>query len=193
MPKSKIYSWTTLIKRLAIRSEIWYNLYIKLKELSQRTRNLPKRNGNLIKTLDLCSTLWYNIYIKLKERADRDICMGKQIMAKVNGMNTNYVEVTGVLNTFEGGKAFSREVYNAMVAAGSKRTFNSVNATLAAMAGKGYVTKVKGLFEPEAGDAKVLTIYTITELGAKAYADAIKVAESKKAEVDAKETEEVAE
>ena len=44
-----------------------------------------------------------------------------------------------------------------MQADGSKRTFNSVNATLAAMAGKGYVTKAKAVFEAE---AKILTKYT---------------------------------
>lgn len=83
-------------------------------------------------------------------------------MAKMNGMNANYKEVAGVLRTFEGGKAFSREVYNKMKEAGTKRTFNSVNATLAAMATKGYVSKAKGLYEAE---EKVLTIYTLTEAG----------------------------
>ena len=47
-----------------------------------------------------------------------------------------------------------------MVAEGSKRTFNSVNATLAAMAGKGYVDKSKGLY-----NEKLLTCYTLTEAG----------------------------
>ena len=83
-------------------------------------------------------------------------------MAKMNGMNANYKEVAGVLRTFEGGKAFSREVYNKMVADGTKRTFNSVNATLAAMATKGYVNKTRGVYEAE---EKVLTIYTLTEAG----------------------------
>ena len=83
-------------------------------------------------------------------------------MAKMNGMNANYKEVAGVLRTFEGGKAFSREVYIKMVEAGTKRAFNSVNATLAAMATKGYVTKTKGVYEAE---EKVLTIYTLTEAG----------------------------
>ena len=76
------------------------------------------------------------------------------------GMNANYKEVAGVLRTFEGGKAYSREVYDRMVAEGSKRTFNSVNATLAAMAGKGYVDKTKGLY-----NEKLLTCYTLTEAG----------------------------
>ena len=78
----------------------------------------------------------------------------------MNGMNANYKEVAGVLRTFEGGRAYSREVYDKMVAEGSKRTFNSVNATLAAMAGKGYVDKTKGLY-----NEKLLTCYTLTEAG----------------------------
>lgn len=81
-------------------------------------------------------------------------------MAKMNGMNANYKEVAGVLRTFEGGAAFAREVLNKMVEGGSKRTFNSVNATLAAMATKGFVSKEKAVF----GD-KMLTKYTLTENG----------------------------
>lgn len=81
-------------------------------------------------------------------------------MAKMVGMNANYKEVAGVLRTFENGAAFAREVLNKMVEAGSKRTFNSVNATLAAMATKGYVSKAKAVF----GD-KMLTKYTLTEAG----------------------------
>ena len=72
------------------------------------------------------------------------------------GMNKNYREVAGVLRTFEGGAAFAREVFNKM----EGRTFNSVNATLAAMAGKGYVSKVKAVFED-----KMLTKYTLTAEG----------------------------
>ena len=81
-------------------------------------------------------------------------------MAKMVGMNANYKEVAGVLATFENGTAFAREVLNKMVAAGSKRTFNSVNATLAAMAGKGFVTKAKAVYND-----KILTKYTLTEAG----------------------------
>ena len=81
-------------------------------------------------------------------------------MAKMVGMNANYKEVAGVLRTFEGGKAFARQVLDKMVANGSTRTFNSVNATLAAMAGKGYVSKVKSVFND-----KMLTCYTLTEAG----------------------------
>ena len=81
-------------------------------------------------------------------------------MAKMVGMNANYREVAGVLRTFENGTAFAREVLNKMVEAGSKRTFNSVNATLAAMATKGYVDKSKGVYND-----KMLTKYTLTAEG----------------------------
>lgn len=81
-------------------------------------------------------------------------------MSKMVGMNSNYKEVAGVLATFENGSAFAREVLNKMVEGGSKRTFNSVNATLAAMATKGFVDKAKAVF----GD-KMLTKYTLTEAG----------------------------
>ena len=81
-------------------------------------------------------------------------------MAKMVGMNANYKEVAGVLREFEGGKAFARQVLDKMVANGSTRTFNSVNATLAAMAGKGYVDKAKGVYND-----KMLTQYTLTEAG----------------------------
>ena len=77
-------------------------------------------------------------------------------MAKIVGMNKNYREVGSVLRTFENGTAFAREVLSKM----EGRTFNSVNATLAAMAGKGYVSKEKAVF----GD-KMLTKYTLTEAG----------------------------
>ena len=46
------------------------------------------------------------------------------------------------------------------VEGGSKRTFNSVNATLAAMAGKGFCNKEKAVF-----GEKMLTQYTLTEAG----------------------------
>jgi len=77
-------------------------------------------------------------------------------MAKMVGMNKNYREVGAVLRTFENGAAFAREVLNKM----EGRTFNSVNATLAAMATKGYVSKAKAVFED-----KMLTKYTLTEAG----------------------------
>lgn len=76
------------------------------------------------------------------------------------GMNANYKEVAGVLREFDKGSAFAREVFDKMVASGAKRTFNSVNATLAAMAGKGYVNKEKAVYND-----KMLTQYTLTEAG----------------------------
>lgn len=81
-------------------------------------------------------------------------------MAKMVGMNANYKEVAGVLREFDKGSAFAREVFDKMVASGAKRTFNSVNATLAAMAGKGYVNKEKAVYND-----KMLTKYTLTEAG----------------------------
>lgn len=81
-------------------------------------------------------------------------------MAKMVGMNANYKEVATVLRTFENGSAFAREVLDKMKAAGSKRTFNSVNATLAAMATKEYVSKKKDVYND-----KMLTKYTLTETG----------------------------
>ncbi len=81
-------------------------------------------------------------------------------MAKMVGMNANYKEVAGVLRTFEDNKAFARQVLDKMVANGATRTFNSVNATLAAMAGKGYVDKEKAVYND-----KMLTRYTLTEAG----------------------------
>ena len=85
-------------------------------------------------------------------------------MAKVIGMNKNYKEVAGVLAMFPENKAFAREVLDKMKELDAKcsRTFNSVNATLAAMAGKGYVEKKKEICEAQ---EKILTRYTLTELG----------------------------
>lgn len=81
-------------------------------------------------------------------------------------MTKNMVEVLGVLATFEKG-AFAREV----LAKVEGKTFNGVNATLAAAAGKGYCTKVKAVFGEGEG-AKMLTKYTITEEGVKAVEEA---------------------
>jgi len=82
-------------------------------------------------------------------------------MAKMVGMNKNYKEVGAVLRTFEDG-AFAREVLEKM----EGRTFNSVNATLAAMAGKGFCTKGKEVYG-EGDGAKMLTKYRLTEAGIK--------------------------
>lgn len=59
-----------------------------------------------------------------------------------------------------GGKAYAREVLDYLNANYADRadlkTFNAVNATLAACAGKGLVSKAKGLFND-----KLLTQYTV--------------------------------
>lgn len=59
-----------------------------------------------------------------------------------------------------GGKAYAREVLEYLDANYADRadlkTFNAVNATLAACAGKGLVSKAKGLFND-----KLLTQYTV--------------------------------
>jgi hypothetical protein len=59
-----------------------------------------------------------------------------------------------------GGKAFAREVLEYLDANYADRaelkTFNAVNATLAACAGKGLATKAKGVFRE-----KMLTQYTV--------------------------------
>lgn len=81
-------------------------------------------------------------------------------------MTKNMVEVLGVLKDFEKG-AFAREV----LAKVEGKTFNGVNATLAAAAGKGYCTKVKAVYGEGEG-AKMLTKYTITEDGVKAVDEA---------------------
>lgn len=73
----------------------------------------------------------------------------------------NMVNVLGVLNGLEGGKGFAKDVL-----AGVKgKTFNAVNATLAACAGKDLCTK-----EKMACGEKMLTCYTITEAGKKVIA-----------------------
>ena len=85
-------------------------------------------------------------------------------MAKMNGMNKNYKEVARVLAMFEENKAFAREVLEKMLELDAKcgRTFNSVNATLAAMASEanGYVSKKKEICEAQ---EKILTRYTLTQ------------------------------
>ena len=56
-----------------------------------------------------------------------------------------------------GGAGFAREVLNYLEANGVKgKTFNGVNATLAALAGKGYVEKSKAV-----SNEKMYTKYTI--------------------------------
>lgn len=70
----------------------------------------------------------------------------------------NMKAVLAVLADREDGKGFARQVLADKRLEG--KTFNGVNATLAAAAGKGLCTKAKAVFED-----KMLTCYTITELG----------------------------
>ena len=68
----------------------------------------------------------------------------------------NVRKVLGVLANLPEGAGFAREV----LAKVEGKTFNSVNATLAAAAGAGLATKTKAVYED-----KMLTKYTITEAG----------------------------
>ena len=68
----------------------------------------------------------------------------------------NVRNVLGVLANLPEGAGFAREV----LAKVEGKTFNSVNATLAAAAGAGWATKAKAVYED-----KMLTKYTITEAG----------------------------
>lgn len=68
----------------------------------------------------------------------------------------NMVKVLGVLNGLEGGKGFAKDVLAKM----EGKTFNAVNATLAASAGKDLCIK-----EKMACGEKMLTCYTITDAG----------------------------
>ena len=72
----------------------------------------------------------------------------------------NMRAVLAVLAERENGAGFAREVLAVM----EGKTFNGVNATLAAAAGKGFCTKEKAVFG-EGEDAKMLTRYTITDAG----------------------------
>ena len=78
-------------------------------------------------------------------------------------LTENMVAVLTVLAGREEGKGFAREVLADERLKG--KTFNCVNATLAAAAGKGLCTKAKGVL----GD-KMLTVYTITDAGREAIA-----------------------
>lgn len=81
--------------------------------------------------------------------------------------------VLKALGARDKGTGFAREVLADEHLKG--KSFNSVNATLAAAAGKGLVTKAKGVL----GD-KMLTCYTITDAGR----DAIAVKEEVKADAE---------
>ena len=82
-------------------------------------------------------------------------------------LTENMVAVLKALASREDGKGFAREVMAHESLNG--KTFNGVNATLAAAAGKGLCTKAKALFG-EGDNAKMLTQYTITDAGRNAIA-----------------------
>lgn len=81
-------------------------------------------------------------------------------MEKVK-LTENMVAVLKVLAEMPEGKAFARQVLAKM----EGKTFNGVNATLAAAAGKGLCTKARKINEAE---EKILTEYTITDAGREA-------------------------
>ena len=77
----------------------------------------------------------------------------------------NMVAVLTVLAGREDGKGFAREVLADERLKG--KTFNGVNATLAAAAGKGLVSKARKINEAE---EKILTEYAILPAGLEAIA-----------------------
>ena len=83
-------------------------------------------------------------------------------MEKVK-LTENMVAVLKVLAELPEGKGFARAVLEKM----EGKTFNGVNATLAAAAGKGLCTKARKINEAE---EKILTEYAITEAGREAIA-----------------------
>lgn len=88
-------------------------------------------------------------------------------MAKEYKLNANGREVLGVLKDLEAGAGFAKDVLEKINANGGKRTFNSVNATLAAVEKQGYVSKCKAV----CGE-KFLTKYTITDKAIKELTEA---------------------
>ena len=78
-------------------------------------------------------------------------------------LTENMVAVLKVLAELPEGKGFARAVLEKM----EGKTFNGVNATLAAAAGKGLCTKARKINEAE---EKILTEYAITEAGREAIA-----------------------
>ena len=91
-------------------------------------------------------------------------------MEKVK-LTENMVAVLKVLAELPEGKGFARQVLAKM----EGKTFNGVNATLAAAAGKGLVSKARKINEAE---EKILTEYAILPAGLEAIApDAEEVGE----------------
>ena len=80
-------------------------------------------------------------------------------------LTENMVAVLKVLAELPEGKGFARAVLEKM----EGKTFNGVNATLAAAAGKGLCTKARKINEAA---EKILTEYAITEAGKEAIAPA---------------------
>ena len=78
-------------------------------------------------------------------------------------LTENMVAVLKVLADMPEGKAFAKAVLEKM----EGKTFNGVNATLAAAAGKGLCTKARKIDEAA---EKILTEYTITDAGREAIA-----------------------
>ena len=78
-------------------------------------------------------------------------------------LTENMVAVLKVLADMPEGKAFARQVLAKM----EGKTFNGVNATLAAAAGKGLVAKARKINEAE---EKILTEYAILPAGLEAIA-----------------------
>ena len=79
-------------------------------------------------------------------------------------LTENMVLVLKALASREDGKGFAVEVLTDPTLKG--KTYNGVNATLAAAAGKGLVVKAKGMY-----GEKLLTQYTITTAGREAIKD----------------------
>ena len=79
-------------------------------------------------------------------------------------LTENMVLVLKALASREDGKGFAVEVLTDPALKG--KTYNGVNATLAAAAGKGLVVKAKGMH-----GEKLLTQYTITTAGREAIED----------------------
>lgn len=73
-------------------------------------------------------------------------------------MTKNVKMVLEVLNKKCEGVGFAADVHKHL----EEKTFNSVNATLAASEKKGFVTKEKAVNEAQ---GKILTKYTITDKG----------------------------
>ena len=86
-------------------------------------------------------------------------------MEKVKGLTENMKMVLRALANRENGTGFAAEVQADATLKG--KTFNAVNATLAACAGKRLCTKVKAVYND-----KMLTKYTITGAGREVIATA---------------------